>query len=114
MLVNGFLQSVSHPELFGGGDCIDLEGRDLAKVGVYAVRENPVLFGNLLAALENGTMKSFKPQQQFMLIFNLGDGTGLVRRGGFVWSGESAFLLKDHIDRKFMRTFQVSGEPEEN
>ena len=114
MLVNYSLQSVSHPELFGGGDCIDLEGRDLAKVGVYAVRENPVLFGNLMAALENGSMKGFEPQHRFMLIFNLGDGTGLARRGGFVWNGKLAFLLKDYIDRKFMRTFQVSGERDEN
>lgn len=114
LLVNSSLQSVSHPELFGGGDCIDFANRELAKVGVYAVRENPVLFGNLMAALENGRMKCFEPQRHFMLIFNLGDGTGLVRRGGFVWSGKLAFLLKDYIDRKFMRTFQVSGEREEN
>lgn len=110
LLVNRYLQSVSHPELFGGGDCIDLEGRSLAKVGVYAVRENPVLFQNLLAALENGRMQEFFPQEKYMLIFNLGDGTGLLARGGFVWDGRLAFTLKDYIDRKFMRTFQLSGE----
>lgn len=113
LLVNRYLQSVSHPELFGGGDCIDLEGRSLAKVGVYAVRQNSILFHNLLAALENGPMQEFLPQQKFMLIFNLGDGRGVVRRGRCVWNGKLAFTLKNYIDRKFMRTFQLSGEREE-
>ncbi len=113
LLVNRYLQSVLHPELFGGGDCIDFEGRSLAKVGVYAVRESPVLFRNLLAALENGRMREFVPQGTYMLIFNLGDGTGLVRRGSWIWNGRLAFTVKDLIDRKFMRTFQLSGEREE-
>ena len=113
LLVNRYLQSVSYPELFGGGDCIDLEGRSLPKVGVYAVRESPVLFRNLLAALENGKMREFVPQKKYMLILNLGDGTGLLRRGSWVWNGKLAFTIKDRIDRKFMRSFQLSGEREE-
>ena len=56
LLVNSHLQSVAYPDIFGGGDCISLEGRPLAKVGVYAVRESPVLFHNLLAALERETV----------------------------------------------------------
>ena len=49
--VNEYLQSVDHPEVFGGGDCIYFEDRPMDKVGVYAVRENPVLYHNLKAAL---------------------------------------------------------------
>jgi NADH dehydrogenase FAD-containing subunit len=52
LLVNEFLQSVAHPEMFGGGDCISFQPQPLDKVGVYAVRQNPVLRDNLLAALE--------------------------------------------------------------
>ncbi len=47
LLVNEFLQSVAHPEIFGGGDCIYFQPQPLDKVGVYAVRENPILFHNL-------------------------------------------------------------------
>ncbi len=110
LLVNSHLQSIAFPEIFGGGDCINLEGHQLAKVGVYAVRENDILFNNLMAFLEGGALETFTPQKQYMLIFNLGNGKGIIWRGKFIWHGRTAFMLKDYIDRKFMRTFQVSGE----
>jgi NADH dehydrogenase FAD-containing subunit len=113
LLVNPRLQSVAHPDIFGGGDCISLEGDRLAKVGVYAVRQNPVLYHNLLSALDGGPMTDFKPQKHFLLIFNMGDGKGIFWKKGWVWESRLAFLLKDYIDRKFMRTFQVSGERQE-
>jgi hypothetical protein len=55
-------------------------------------------------------MATFKPQRTFLLIFNMGDGKGVFWRENWVWEGRLAFLLKDYIDRSFMRTFQVSGE----
>ena len=113
LLVNSRLQSVSHPQIFGGGDCISLVGNPLAKVGVYAVRQNPILYHNLLAALEGGELLTFVPQRDYMLIFNMGNGRGILWKKNFVWEGRLAFLLKDTIDRKFMQKFQVSGEREE-
>lgn len=108
--VNSYLQSVAHPEIFGGGDCISLSGNPLAKVGVYAVRQNPVLFHNLLATLEGGEMQTFQPQKDYMLIFNMGNGRGILWKKNWIWDGRLSFLLKDYIDRKFMKKFQVSGE----
>jgi NADH dehydrogenase FAD-containing subunit len=113
LLVNPYLQSVAHPEIFGGGDCISFAERPLAKVGVYAVRQNPILLHNLLAALEGKEMQTFTPQRDYMLIFNMGNGRGILWKKNFVWEGRTAFLLKDYIDRKFMHKFQVSGEREE-
>jgi NADH dehydrogenase FAD-containing subunit len=113
LLVNPYLQSVAHPEMFGGGDCISFAERPLAKVGVYAVRQNPILLHNLLAALEGKEMQTFTPQRDYMLIFNMGNGRGILWKKNFVWEGRLAFLLKDYIDRKFMKKFQVSGERDE-
>jgi NADH dehydrogenase FAD-containing subunit len=113
LLVNSYLQSVAHPEMFGGGDCIRFGERPLAKVGVYAVRQNPILLHNLLAALEGKEMQTFTPQKDYMLIFNMGNGRGILWKKNFVWEGRLAFLLKDYIDRKFMKKFQVSGERDE-
>lgn len=110
LLVNPYLQSVVHPDIFGAGDCISLEGHQLAKVGVYAVRESPLLFHNLKVALDGGTMKAFSPQKHFLLIFNMGNGKGIFWKKNWIWEGRLAFLLKDYIDRKFMKTFQISGE----
>jgi NADH dehydrogenase FAD-containing subunit len=113
LLVNNYLQGVAYPEIFGGGDCISLQGHNLAKVGVYAVRENPILYHNLHVALEGGTMEPFIPQKTFLLIFNMGDGKGIYWKKNWVWDGRSAFFLKDYIDRSFMKKFQVSGERDE-
>ena len=113
LLVNPYLQSVVYPEIFGGGDCISLEGHPLAKVGVYAVKQNPTLYHNLMAALQGDEMKVFKPQGAFLLILNMGDGRGILWKKGWVWDGRLAFVLKDYIDRRFMRKFQVSREREE-
>ncbi len=110
LLVNEQLQSIAHPELFGGGDCISLQGKPLAKVGVYAVRQNPILHANLLAALEERPLISFKPQPGYLLILNLGNHRGILCKGRWIWEGRLPFLFKDWIDRRFMKIYQVSGE----
>ena len=107
MLVNKFLQSVAYPELFGGGDCISFEPRPLAKVGVYAVRQNPILLHNLLNALNGGALQEFEPQSNFLLALNMGDGTAVVRWHSLIWGGSLGFALKNYIDRKFMKAFQA-------
>lgn len=107
LLVNRFLQSPNHPEIFGGGDCIYFQEEPLDKVGVYAVRENPVLLHNLLAGLEGGELQPFNPGGDYLLIFNLGDGEGVLRKRWLTFGGRPAFMLKDYIDRKFMRRFQA-------
>jgi NADH dehydrogenase FAD-containing subunit len=107
LLVNEFLQCVEYPEMFGGGDCIYFQPRPLDKVGVYAVRQNPILFDNLTAALEGTPLKPFDPGGDYLLIFNLGGGLGVLRKGWFIMDGKLAFWIKDTIDRKFMKKFQA-------
>jgi len=72
------------------------------------------LLHNLDAALSGGDSREFKPQEVYLLIFNLGDGTAVFVRKSLVFGGSFAFKLKDRIDRKFMKVFQLSGEPEES
>jgi len=105
LLVNRFLQSVAHPEIFGGGDCICFAPRPLAKVGVYAVRQNPVLLQNLQRALCGGGLIPFTPQQDYLLAFNMGDGSAIVRWKSLVFDGRPGFALKDYLDRRFMKMF---------
>jgi NADH dehydrogenase FAD-containing subunit len=111
LLVDEYLQSVNYPEIMGGGDCIAYRPRPLDKVGVHAVRQNPVLLHNLLAMVRGEALQAFKPQPQYMLIFNTGDNKGILWRGGLVLRGKWAFRLKDRIDRKFMRRFQALEHP---
>jgi NADH dehydrogenase FAD-containing subunit len=114
LLVNDYLQSLEYPEIFAGGDCINFQPMPLDKVGVYPVRENPILFHNLLAAVTEQKMQAFEPQDKYLLIFNLGDGKAIYWKNNLIFYGKIAFYLKDYIDRKFMKVFQVSGELLEN
>ncbi len=110
MLVNKYLQAVSYPEIFGGGDCISFEPKPLAKVGVYAVRQNPILLNNLQCFLKGAPLEPFIPQKAVLLAFNMGDGTAVVQWHSLVWGGRLGFALKNYIDKTFMKNFQVSGE----
>lgn len=105
--VNTYLQSTAYPEIFGGGDCIYFEDGPLDKVGVYAVRENPVLYHNLMASLDGTELMPFDPGGDYLLIFNMGDGTGVLRKRRLVFGGRLAFAVKDYIDRKFIKKFQA-------
>jgi NADH dehydrogenase FAD-containing subunit len=106
LLVNRYLQCPEYPEIFGGGDCIWFEEQPLDKVGVYAVRENPVLFHNLKAFLQGEALQNFDPGGEYLLIFNLGNGQGVLRKKWFQISGRIAFWIKDWIDKRFMAKFQ--------
>jgi len=110
LLVNEYLQSVDFPEIFGGGDCIYFKDQPLDKVGVYAVRQNPILLHNLMAMLEGKDLKSFDPGPEYLLIFNVGGGLGVLKKKWFTIEGKLAFMLKDYIDRKFMKKFQAIEE----
>lgn len=114
ILVDRFLRSVSHGNIFGGGDCISFEPGELDKVGVYPVRQNPVLRHNLMAALEDKDLTPFEGAGGgYLLILNCGDGRGILSKGGLAYEGHTAMWLKDRIDRSFMRKFQLCGELEE-
>ncbi|MCF8091278.1 MAG: FAD-dependent oxidoreductase [Desulfotignum sp.] len=107
LLVNRYLQSVADPHIFGGGDCIHFQPRPLDKVGVYAVRQNPVLLHNLMAALEGRDLMPFDPGPDYLLVFNLGGSQGVLKKKKIVFSGRLAFTIKDYIDTKFMKKFQA-------
>jgi NADH dehydrogenase FAD-containing subunit len=104
--VNECLQSVGYGNIFGGGDCIYFEAGPLDKVGVYAVRQNPVLYGNLMASLEGRPLGRFSPGGKYLLIYNMGDGEGILSKWSLTFSGKLAFWIKDRIDRRFIQTFQ--------
>jgi len=106
LLVDRYLRSVSDARIFGGGDCVSFAERELPKLGVYAVREAPVLLHNLLATQDGRRLKPYAPQRRALMILNLGDGTGLAIRGGWVLRSRVAAWIKYWIDRVFLRRYQ--------
>lgn len=105
LLVDRFLRSTGSPAVFGGGDCITFSEQSLARVGVHAVRQGPILFRNFEAHFAGKPLLPFKPQRSFLQLLNLGDGTALLVRNGIVWRGRLALHLKDCIDRRFVESF---------
>jgi NADH dehydrogenase FAD-containing subunit len=106
LMVNNYLQSTSHPDIFGGGDGVTFRNMPLAMVGVYAVRQAPILLHNIQACLKGEPLKEFVPQKRYLLILNLGDGTGIFVRSPLVLKGRWAFRLKELIDKRFISKFR--------
>jgi selenide,water dikinase len=104
------LQVVGHDDLFAAGDCVALEGSPwVPKAGVHAVREGPVLDANLRARLAGGGLRTHRPQRDFLTLLNLGDRRALGARTGLSARGRWVWWLKDRIDRRFVRRFQVDA-----
>jgi NADH dehydrogenase FAD-containing subunit len=57
--------------------------------------------------LEYGETAPFDPGGDYLLIFNMGDGTGVLRKKWLTFDGRLAFKIKDYIDRRFMNKFQI-------
>jgi pyridine nucleotide-disulfide oxidoreductase family protein len=107
LLINDSLQSISDPKIFGVGDCATLANYpDTPKAGVYAVRQAPILWESLLAAVEDRPLPTYEPQHGFLSLLNTSDGKALMRYKGYVGWNRWAWHLKDWIDRSFMTQYQ--------
>lgn len=103
--VSATLQS-SDPTVFAVGDCAHLTHAPRPKAGVYAVRQSPVLFDNLRAALSGGTLRQYQPQKDYLKLISLGGKSALAERFGHTPSGALMWRWKDHIDQRFMAKFR--------
>ena len=104
------LQCRGRDDVFAVGDCAAwTAGPALAKAGVYAVRQGPVLAHNLRARARGGRLSAYHPQRDFLSLLNLGDGRAIGTKWGVAVEGASLFSLKNWIDRRFVRRFQVLG-----
>jgi len=102
LVVDETLMSPGANGVFAAGDCIAFAGQALPRVGVYAIRQSPILFHNLMAFVDGDHLQRFLPQKRYLSIMTLGDGKGFARRAGLWCQGRTAFRLKDWIDRRFL------------
>lgn len=95
------------PSIFAVGDCADMTASPRPKAGVFAVRQAPVLFDNLRAALSTGTgLREYEPQKDYLKLISLGEKSALAERFGVTLAGPLLWRWKDQIDTKFMTQFQ--------
>lgn len=109
------LRVPGHPWLFAAGDCAAVTGyEDLARVGVHAVKQGPVLAENLARSLdalargrypEERTLRRFRPYPVAPLILSTGTREGWWTAGPVWLRGEAMLRLKHAVDLRWMRHY---------
>lgn len=105
--VGATLQSLGDPEVFGAGDCIDFAPRPLPRLGVFGVRQAPVLLHNLVASFNGRPLQSYRPQRRWLSILNLGDGRALATWGPVYAHGRWCMRWKNRLDQSFLKRYRV-------
>ncbi|MEO6401457.1 MAG: FAD-dependent oxidoreductase, partial [Vicinamibacteria bacterium] len=108
LLTTDALCSTGSPGVFAVGDAGAIDGHPIAKAGVYAVRQGPVLLENLRRSLAGLPLKPFEPQSSFLKLLNTGDGKAMGEWRGLSFKGAWCHWLKDAIDRRFVARYQTS------
>ena len=101
-----FLQVAGQPNIFAVGDTGTMQDSPTPKAGVYAVRQGPILWRNIKAAIDKQPLTRYVPQRDFLTLLNLGDGRAIAQYKGNAFVGGWCWRLKDYIDRKFMKMYQ--------
>jgi selenide,water dikinase len=101
------LQTTADAPVFVSGDAADFESHPIPKAGVFAVRQAPILWRNLKNCLSQSPLVTFQPQSSFLRLLSCGDGTAILDYKGFTSHSGWAWMLKNRIDRNWVRKFQV-------
>ena len=93
------------PNVFAMGDMVTLKDWPrLPKAGVFAIRQASILYRNLMKALTGEEdLRSYTPQENYLQIINGGGKKALFNRGSFSLYGHIPWLIKDIIDRRYMK-----------
>jgi selenide,water dikinase len=102
----GATLQTSDPSVFAVGDCAAMTHAPRPKAGVYAVRQAPILYDNLCAAMTGGQMRRYQPQKDYLKLISMGEKSALAERFGLPLSGPLMWRWKDRIDRKFIGKFR--------
>lgn len=98
-----------YPNVIGAGDCIQMiDYPNLDKAGVYAVRQAPILWKNLLSKVngESVPLISYVPQSHYLSILSTGNRQALLIYKKFSMHNRLAWRIKNRIDCQFMKRYQ--------
>lgn len=98
-------QSVSHANVFAGGDIASRVDQPHAKSGVYAVRAGPVLTENLRRYLSGEGLVPYAPQRRSLYLLATGPRHAIASWNGWTAEGQWVWRWKDWLDRRFMKQY---------
>jgi len=104
--VGAGLGVLGHPRVFAAGDAVHFGPRDLPKAGVYAVRQGPVLAGNIRRAVMGKPPRPYRPQRETLVLISTGDRHAVGTRNGVVVEGHWVWQVKDWLDRRWVRRYE--------
>lgn len=91
--------------IFAVGDCAHFPDSRVYKVGVFPVRQAPVLADNIRRLLVEQPLLDFIPQKTVLQILNCGGRLGIATWGRFSWTSWLALSWKYLLDIKFLINF---------
>lgn len=100
------LQVLNDTDVFASGDCAGLVETPREKAGVIAVRAGPPLAENLRRRARGEPTRQWVPQRRYLALISTGERYAVASRGWFKAEGAWVWLLKDWIDRRWMRMYQ--------
>ena len=104
--VSETLQARNDPDVFAAGDCAAL-ATPREKAGVFAVRAGPPLAENLRRRARGQMPKPWHPQRRHLALISTGEKYAVASRGALALEGRWLWTLKDWIDRRWMRRYQL-------
>ena len=114
--VDSGLRSISDGRVFVAGDAAAVAGHEhLARIGVHAVKQGPVLrenVGRALAALADGLdptaakLRPFRPYPVAPLLVSTGEPTGWWLAGPVALNNGPALRLKHAVDRRWIDRYR--------
>lgn len=101
------LRSINDPHVFAAGDVASVLEHPRPSAGVFAVRQGKPLAANLRRALLGKPLRPFTPQSKFLVVVGTADNKAVATRGDWAALGAWAWRLKQWIDRRWIRGYQI-------
>ncbi len=105
LIANQNLLSSNYDNVFLSGDLVDIKNFLRPKSGVMAVRQGEILKENIFLKIQNKPLKKIFPQKNWLYLVTTKKKTAVLNYYFLSFQGRWCWLLKNWIDKKFMKRF---------
>lgn len=106
LAIGSDLRVVGRDDVFAAGDCASF-ARPVAKSGVHAVRQGPLVAENLLRLASGRPLRPYRPRRGTLSLVAVGDGTAVGSLGPLSFGGAWVWRWKRWLDGRFVERHRV-------